>query len=358
MFQTLADLKNTNNPINRVAGLCPPNDSRFTSYIDEAVRKLMTRGDSAGTVVPIHVCVKRGCVTWPRYVESIRKINLCGSPVQVTNIYSQYLDRDIMPCWYGWPGLYPWGSLGNSYNLNDKGFGSDLRYSAVGIPKTGHYSTYSDPQNTCFIRAYPQYAEDIGKTVTIFGKDENGQPLQTKVTASDGTVTYKPGHIITLASPYGSSSVQIQPPIGRVIKDETEGQVWLYAYDATNEWLEDLAIYEPTETNPWYERTFIGGSSPSGGSCSTITVMALVKLRHIPLKHDTDLVTVSNVDALKMMLQSILFDEADDPDKADRYEAKAIRELNLFTRNLYPEDQTPIVVEPFNATGIGPQQCF
>jgi hypothetical protein len=359
-FLTLGDLKKAGSPLSRVSGLCSSTDSRFPSYVNEAVRKLMKRGDWANTVVPIQVCIRRGCVTWPRYVGSVRRINLCGTPVPVTNIWSRYLERDIWPRWYDFPGLIPWGELGQHSGLYNRGWGSSLRYTDSGITKTGHYSTYSDPLGTHFVRAYPQYPQDAGKTVTIFGKDENGQPLQTKVTASDGTVTYKPGHIITMqGSPtgYGSSSVLIQPPIERVIKDETQGQVYLYSYDPDNDLLFDLAVYEPSETNPCYERTAIPGRAKDDGT-TTDTIMALVKLKHVDVVHDTDLITVPDVDALKVMIQSALFDEADDPDRADQYEAKAIRELNLMLRDTYPEDQTDAAVEPFNSTGIGHQKTF
>lgn len=356
-FYTLKDLKAADSPIGRISGLCASTDSRFPSYVDEAVRKLMKRGDWANTVIPIQVCIRRGCVTWPRYVGSVRKINLCGTPVPVTNVWSRFLERDLWPQWYDFPGLIPWGQLGDIYGLRTHGFGDSLRYSYNGATKTGFYSTYNDPYDSTYIRAYPQYQQDLGKTVTIFGKDENGQPLMHKVTASDGTVTYEPGHIITLAAPYGSSSVKIQPPIDRVIKDLTQGQVWLYAETpADSETLTDLAVYEPGETNPAYERQSIPGYQAKDGS--TDSVLALVKLKPIPVRYDTDLITVPDLDALKVMIQSALFDEADDPDKADRYEAKAIRELNLMLRDQYPEDQTPVANEPFNATGIGHQQVF
>lgn len=364
LFLTLADLKLPNSPLSRVSGLCSGSDPRFNSYIDTAVRRLMKRGDWASTVVPIHVCIRRGCVTWPRYVDSVRRVNLCGSPVPVTNIWSKYVDRDIWPRWYDFPGLMPWGELSSSYNVHNRGFGSSLRYTHSGANKIGHFSTYADPLGTHFIRAYPQYVEDVGKTVTIFGKDENGQPLRHKVTATDGTVTWEPGEIITMAGApngFGSTSVTVQSPIERVIKDETQGQVYLYSYnpDGTEgvDTLFDLAVYEPTETNPCYERMNIPGRASKDGT-TTDTVMALVKLKAIPVKHDTDLITIPDVDALTLMVQSLLFDESDQPDMADRYEAKAIRELNLMLRDTYPEDETPVAVEAFNSTGIGPQQVF
>jgi hypothetical protein len=150
----------------------------------------------------------------------------------------------------------------------------------------------------------------------------------------------------------------VQPPIERVIKDETQGQVYLYSYDPDADLLFDLAVYEPTETNPCYERMSIPGRNKKDDGSSNDSLMALVKLKPVPVKHDTDLITVPDVDALTLMVQSLLFDEADDPQLADTYEAKAIRELNLMLRDTYPEDQTDVAIEPFSSTGIGYQQTF
>jgi hypothetical protein len=86
--------------------------------------------------------------------------------------------------------------------------------------------------------------------------------------------------------------------------------------------------------------------------------MALVKLKHIDLVDDTDLVLVPSLAAIKFMLQSIVFEESNDAAMGAEYEAKAIRELNLQLRDEMPEQQTAVVIEPFNGTGIGTQQIF
>jgi len=358
-FLTLGDVKNS--PIKRITGTCPTS-ATFTSLVNEATERLMTRGDWATTIVPIHVCMKYGCVTFPRYVGQVRKMNICGTPVPVTSSWSPFLENSSG--WYDWPNVNTWGDLSSSYSMK----GGSLRYSTLGANNTGHSSVYSDPWGDRYIRAYCQYPQDYGKTLTIFAEDSNGQPAMTKNTADDGTVTYTPGAKITLGSitqlgvaRYGSTAIKLRAPIHRVLKDETEGRVWLYGYNDENEDLEDMAVYEPKETNPTYVRMSIPGSTSgrncSGSDCST-SVMAMVKLQFIEAVNDEDLILIPNKAALKTMIQAIIFEEANDSAQADTFETRAIRELNLQLRDVMPEAQTAVSIEAFNATGIPEQRCF
>lgn len=334
-FLTLQDLKDSDIP--STVGICSSED-RFVTKLNSAVRRLMTRGDWTQTIVPVHMCVRKGCVTFPRFVKDVRKMNICGQPIQMSNLYCDYLPRDNWPCWYNFQLVNTW----STYRQTCQNWGM------CGASQAGRYSTYADPQGDRYIRAYPQFPEDVGKTVTIFGKDTNGQPLVHK--DSDGN--YLPGHVITIAAPYGSSSIEIQTPIDRVIKDTTAGQIFLYAYNATDDELEDLAVYAPDETRPSYARYRIPGCKDSAG------VMAMVKLKFVPVVNATDLVLIPSLDAIRYMMQSANLDDATDPGGADTYEAKAIRELNLQLRDEMPENKTAVNIDPFNASGVGPQQCF
>jgi hypothetical protein len=353
-FLTLADVKASS--IRRIANACPTSTT-FLELVNEATERLMTRGDWATTVVPIHTCIKNGCVTFPRYVGQVRKMNLCGTPIPVSNIWSPYLDRSNYSSWYNFPNIGTWGDLSSYYSV-----GGSLRYHPIGANNTGYYSVYSDPWGDRYIRAYSQFPQDFGKTLTIFGTDESGQPLTTKNTAADGTVTYAPGAKITLAAPFGSTSVKVRAPIERVIKDVTQGRVWLYGYnDATANDLEDLAVYEPSETNPTYVRMQIPGkrfgNSCSGSNCEA-SVMAIVKLQFIPAANDEDLILIPNKAALKTMVQAIIFEESNDSEQAKEFESRAIRELNLQLRDVIPEDQTAIEIDGFNQTGVGVQRMY
>lgn len=190
---------------------------------------------------------------------------------------------------------------------------------------------------------------DIGKTVTIFGEDENGMPLRT----NNGDGTWSDGLVISIAAPYGSTSTLVRR-INRVVKDETQGDIRLYAYNADQNLLYDLAVYQPSETNPNYARYQLQAASnkqPCG-------ILALVKLAFIPVKNDNDLVLIGNLRALKFAIQSVRASEAKDEANATELEMKAVHELNLELRNDNPDSQIPINLKSFGTAhpsrhGIG-----
>lgn len=323
-----------------ISGTCP-DKTEFARLVNKATRKLMRRGDFAGTVVPIHVCVKNGCVVMPRYVDTIRKVNRCDYPLPVRSLWYQFLPLDVYRSWCGtksWVGARAFGFV-PTYN-----------------------SVFGDGR---LIRAYPQEQEDVGKTITLFGTDNNDQPLRT----NNGDGTWSDGITLTLALPFVSTSTYVRS-IDRVVREVTQTRTLLYAYDAANNALEDLAVYEPGETNPTYARYQLsagcgcgaGGGccgGTSGSSCGTSrSILTLVKLKFIEAKFDNDLVLIPNVDALGLMIQGIRAEEAGDLASAREFEMSAVRELNLELRDLEPDDQTAVLNQPFAGTTVGYPQCF
>lgn len=320
MFATLLQAKQSD--LKDIASACP-NSSAFIKLVNKATRMLMNRGDWKGTVVPIHVCIKRGCVVWPRYVGSIRKMNYCAHhPMSVMGLWWSFLNYDTYKSWCHphSPGFYS-QAYGFTPVMQD-------------VMGTGR-----------LIRAYADARKDIddAKTVTIYGLDDGQQPLHTRL--PDGT--WRDGVTITLAAPFGSTSTFVSR-IDRVLKDETTGPVRLYAYDATNDVLEDVAVYEPSETNPQYTRHRVRLPCTCGTHCGdSKSVVALVKLQFVEAKVDTDLVLIENLDALKDMIQSIKAKEARNLEEARELEASAIRELNLELQNQQNDDTMPVDIEPF-----------
>lgn len=272
--------------------------------MNEATESLMD--DSwAGLIVPIHVCVSRGCVVWPRYVYSVREMSVCRHPIQIKNQWYDFMPRD----WY-----------------DSNCCGNGCRMTAQ--DKTPTYSSiYGDSR---YVRAYASVRIDYGKTVTIFGVDNNNQTLKHK--NLDGS--WSEGAIITLAGPYGTTLSFVRR-IDRVLLDDMQGEVRLYAYDTVNAVLEDLAVYQPGETNPEYVRYHLNVP------CETNSINALVKLRFIPVRFDTDLVMIP-LRPLKTMCQSVKFGEAGDISNKIAFEKEAIRQMNQIKRNELPDSQIPV----------------
>lgn len=199
------------------------------------------------------------------------------------------------------------------------------------------------------IRAYARCNADMGKTMTIFGTDNNGQPLMQK----DDVGNFIEGKTLTFNKPFVSTDTFVRK-IDRILKDKTQCIVDVYGYNADKDVLEDIGHYDPGDTNPNFVKYQL-----RIGCCAKIrSVVALVKLQYVPVEADTDLVLIENLPQLKLMMQAIKYETAGDRETARKYEMDSIREGNLSLWNRDQEDSVVVSIEPFGATTIGRQSCF
>lgn len=323
--------------LSQVSQSCVNSDD-FKSLLNEATERLMRRGDWPGLVVPIYLCVKSGCVVWPRYVSKVRRINKCHSDVKVGNLWYDFIAGQSND-FNRWFGTFNAGGINRFFNP---------QYRMV---NKGFVCTYADiPATNCLIRFYPLCQADVGKTIQIFGLDNNGQPLQTRMNST----TWVEGITVTLALPFGTTSVYVRQ-IDRVIKDVTQKNVQGYAYDVTRNMLFDIAVYEPSETLPSYEKDQL---YLNNCCCDGQSVSALVKLKYIPVETDTDLVLIDNITALKYAIQAIKAGEAGDNDGERQKMADAVHELNLQLEDVYPIDQVPVDSGFMGGDAVGAQKCI
>ena len=324
--------------VQKVAG-CSPNTSDFADVVNAAIRRLMRRGDWSGTVVPMQTCIRRGCVVWPRYVQQVRKINWCRRSWA-------WGGEQVLPLenlWYRF--MEP-----RSYQHEYGRLHGDFSASAEG--RSPSYNTI--PGDGWLVRAYPSTPEDAtsGAGLTLFGLDNGNQPLRTN--NLDGT--WSEGITITLASPFGSTAGYVRS-FDRVVKDPTQGQVFLYAYNPSLNVLLDLAIYDPGETSPSYARQQFHAPATTCGCANAESVIALVKLAFIPVKYPSDLVIIDNLDAIKFTVQSIKLGEANDFKGATDAQALAVRELNHQLEDDSPDSQFAARINPIGRRSYT-NQCF
>lgn len=300
--------------------------TEFIAQVNDSTERLMSRGDWEGTVVPIQVCARKGCVVFPRYVGWIRKTNICRHPINMHNLWWDWMPYhdSLKVCWEEW--------AGDRCSLNAGGR-SPVFQDVMGEGRT--------------IRAYLQSNDDVGKTMRIFGTDNNGQVLRE----NDGT----DGVPIVLQKPFGSTNTFVRH-IDRVIRDQTIKPVAVYAYDATNDVLEDVAYYEPSETNPSYAKYQLNTCQPSG-CCGTVPLVALVKLQFVRVQQPTDLVLIENTEALTNMVMAVQAESARDYANAQAAEARAVRALNL---QLYNRDKEnlPVTLGEFGGVPTGRMKVF
>ncbi len=329
-MKTFGQLKSSESRLKEVINSCK-NSEDFRSLVNEASEILLNRGDWAGTVVPMRFIVRRGEVTWPRYVNRVRRINHCRTPLTVGTIWYDFVDREN---YLGWAGdrYYDWGGDEFGENRFRHGLGQGS------LVSQGRVCTYNDVPcaNPQTIRAIPRCPQDYGKKMRIFGLDGGNQPLRELTKGGQ----YQDGITITLKVPYGESAVNVSR-IDAVEREQTQMNVGMFANDTVTGAQLDLAMYEPTETNPSYARDrLFAANHPK--SCCDMTVVALVKLAHIPVKADSDYVLIPSTSALKKAIQSIKFGEAGDINLQESYLQSAINELNMNLNNELPLNQTSV----------------
>lgn len=346
---TLGELQ-TADEIKAVAKFCPTS-TEFINLMNQVDRKLARRGDWAGTTVPIYVCAFTGCVTWPRYVASVRAVNLCNREVQVKNGWWDFLIGQHSRCgkWSEW---------------------NHMRGAECTMVQTMKTSVFQDIEGDGrLVRAYARCQADYGKTITIYGLDNNGQPLMQR----DQNNNWIAGNTIILVNPYGSTSSFVRS-VDYVLKDVTQCPVDVYAYNPAtdtgvlpNLGLEPMATYDGGETRPSYQRTRLGGMGGSMGGCGfpqtnpccgrKQPILALVKLKHIDAVVSTDLLLIDNIDAFVLEIQSTKSREAGDLVSMKAFQTEAIQELNRQLEDESPDDTFAAVNNVFGGATFS-NMCF
>jgi hypothetical protein len=321
---TLLDLKNSRVP--SISGYCG-DSAQFLDIANKAIRMLMNRGQFQGTVVTLRMCVESGCVVWPREIETILAINVCGAPILNKNPWFQFL-------------------------VNNGGNVSPDRYCGAAVMQQDNPSPVYRPifcDHPSYVRVFVERDADVGKVVTFYGPDEYGNEARTERT--DGS--YLPGISMALAKPYVQTPIRFRA-ITRGQKELTAGMVNVY-YTESGEGddLIQAARYAPRETNPSYRTSSINTLNAylkraGGGQCSR-GVEALALIGFYELWQDDEILPIQNIDAIEKMVQSIKFADAYEVDPARSWEADAVRELNLQLNNTQPKQQISVKFTGFGS---------
>lgn len=296
MRTTLGEARSDDNGIPLVLNLCSTDD-RVRGYINQAQRRLITRGKFWGTYGRFRVCVCSGCLVWPRQFASIESMAICNSPAKLRNEWFEFLEE-----------------------------GCGLRHSSGGGCAVGfdHGTAVSFEDMPCCgsdkIKVYADATEVSTARILLLGSDQNGIPIRTLDAGS-----WIDGEYVRIDAATPQISVNYFSSLTGVIKPVTNKSVRLYRYSpATGNELA-MAIYEWDEERPSYRRTLIPGLS--NDSCGRHSVTVMAKLEFIPARNDNDFLLIGNIPALKDMCQSIKKREDNLFAEAEAYEASAIREL-------------------------------
>jgi hypothetical protein len=287
-------------------------DDRVLSYLNRACERLLYMMKSVGTVFRYEVCVNDNCITWPRPIETIESVAINKMPGSLRNM------------WYETLGAGPGISAANSAGVCARG--GDLIYQ-------GEFCSFDNVAGTGRkLAVYVDNNENVaGDQHYINLQFFNSVAQWTRGTFNgefiDGEKLALPGkgqYVYTTNFCMANGLV-------RVSKDITNGPVRLFEYNPVGGALKPLAYYDPDETVPVYRRDFIPGLSPNSSStngCTTCSVIVNAKARFIPASGDDDFLQISNIEAIRLACQAILFEENKDLKTAVGYWAMAKQLMN------------------------------
>ena len=308
---TLGDVQN-NIEVQNVAG-CVPTSPQFISLVNSTVDRLMPRGDWKGTVLPVRVCVMKGCITWPRYVDQVRYINGCRRQIAMRSQWYEFLQWDgprHMHEWQGW--------CGEQRDM-------ELQYRAP---------TYQDIYGpNCQVRIYPRVAADMWMVnVQIFGIDNNGQTLQTQNFAQclGGRNHHPSGFPVRRI---GGICFSNRPRVETNHPRRAEHVRLGYGSQS----IVGPGAIRPVRDEPQLFAVSIEGGSRSGQSCQGCpcleTIIAMVKLKHVRATLPSDLVLIDSFPAMILSFMALKEEANKNFTAAANYWQLAITELNRQLEN-------------------------
>jgi hypothetical protein len=272
----------------------------------------------------------------PRNIEKIIQVNIDRSRAHVFDEHYEFLDAgplDIGSCNCAWAhdivqiaGLHP-----TFYDIPPRDE-DDVR--------PWKLLAFSTDQNDATLTL------TVRGTTTLFDDVVTGGVPGEKVAINQWRGGIQ-GELETLSTYTQSPSTYTS--ITGITKPVTRGYVSLYAYDETSTttnvlWF--LGKYHPDETQPGYRRYKVLGHDFTNGEC----INCLAQIAYVPLKHDTDLLPVQNMDALGAMMKAINHYDADEPTDGAVFEGQA---LNLLSKQLKRDQpMMPIVRIQSDAAGI------
>lgn len=283
--------------------------SDLLGYTNEAIEEFWSMGDWVGKNQRYKIrvtmdCHNRRCITWPRQIETIEMVSVCNNPIGVRTQYFEFIENG--PSQLG---------AGCGYPLVGDRSEVVLNHDLSGDPKR--------------VKVYTERIETAGQ-ILLLGVDENGNWVRTQ----DGDGAWVDGEYLDLTATPATSTKYFAPPGPTGIQFTStprNGNVYLYSLDDAAEEIQ-LATYDYAVETPVMRRSIFTGfgngrvNADEEARCHCVTVLA--KTRFMPVRFDTDYPQISNVAALKSMLQYIYKRDNGKPQEAEYYKQEAINILN------------------------------
>lgn len=268
---TFGDLKDSELPAH--LNLCPT-DPRFTTKVNRALEWLMNCGSFRDTVKPVLLCVDGGCFVTPPFVANVEAIRACHRAARIENDWYRML-----------PGFNPihweWGELWFEYRDQVPSA------RAVCAPRV--------------LRSFAATSTDYGKSIKFLGYDKNRQWVRTL----QGGVM-QDGELVFLSNPF-ADTVTEWTSVTAVLKAITDAQVTVFSHPFGDDTLTLFGAYQHWETQPSYQRYRIHNRRllEESQCCPENVIEAQIKLCHIPVSQDDDILPINNRVGLELAVMGV-----------------------------------------------------
>lgn len=337
MRLTLLDVRASRLP--KVIGACAADTPRILEYLNEAQQRLLTDKNCPpegwwGTFARMAFTVSADFyIVAPRNVARIQDLAVCNSPIRIQNEFYEWLEGGGLfgePCTTC---VEPCGVL----QAFDRGM------TPVQLPLASNAT----------LRVYPADSrdQDENSRILIKGLDANG----VVVRSTDGGEDVN-GEYMNLTYPFQSGTT-VWKTITGIVKDETYGDVRLYAVDPVTGDESLIGFYEPNQTMGMFRRYYVNNmpSECCNNTQVATQVRGMVKLDYVPAAVDSDILTISNLPALILECESLRYSEMDQPQALQMAALKhdqAIQQLVGEFDHYVGRRNTAISVNPFGTATL------
>lgn len=287
-------------------------EDKLFLWLTDAIELLANKGDIDPLVGFVDICLDGDCATLPREVETVLAANIGGHPA------------------------HPQDQL-FSFHLNGPGdFNCSCSYTWT---DSGNHPVYRDLKCPSKLVAFLDNAEDSGKTLRVFGYDDQNRPLRTKMGEQ-----WQDGYFVPTIFGYAlpESGAPTVSRITGIVKDVTSGVIRLSSFDNSTSTGTLLGVYEPDETLPRYRRIKVNG----GCGC---WIRLCYRKRSARIRSVNDRILLHSRPALLLALHALKFYRDSDMANGNSFEANATRLLTEKESTLTGIAGVPIQVDNRNS---------
>lgn len=285
----------------------PVTDVRVMRQLNNAIQELSCEGAFPGVVDRWHIKAVDGRIVLPANLDMLLEFTAAGIPQQLVSSWSEFVNygpgiqEDLLHRGRQWSGC---GCYGNVYDRGEHPTYADIPVSN-GSSCVCTDGTGAELDGPWVLRQYanPSTNETPDAYSTIQGLDPAGLVIRSSLTDGSGNVSWINGVRLGITSGSGfTETTQEFSEVTAYTKPVTNGYVRLTAWNGVTE--VELSNYQHWETTPSYHRyfsPFLQGRRTAENPCCRV-ILARARRRFVPVSEDTDVLMISNINALKAMV--------------------------------------------------------